>query len=221
MGKIVAYVLAGVTICVLLLIAFVLWVVGSSMGPAHPERDGRAYLQERRYANELIERVIAREALDAATFEKLAGEDSIDVKFLIAQNPALPAPLLDQLTKDASDFVRGGAAQNPRLTPAQIQALSADESVTTQSYLAGNPHVPESDLIRLHEQYEVPLLWFAMNPKCPVVLKQKMIDTQDEEALGWLRRNAEELASEGDKGSTPAPFEPEESKPAAAAASTG
>jgi hypothetical protein len=213
--KIVAYTLAGVTISVLLLITFLLWVIGSSMGPAHPERDGRAYLQERKYPNELIERVVAGEPLDAATIEQLAGEDNIDVRFLIAQNPALPAHLLDRLTKDASDFVRGGAAWNPHLTREQIQALSADESETTQGYLARNPHVPEADLIRLHEKYEVPLLWFALNPKCPAVLKQKMIDTQDVEALEWLESQAEASANEDGTGSPPTPDVPTEAKPAA------
>jgi hypothetical protein len=190
--KIVGYTFAAVAVCTLVLVAVLMWAIGSSIGPAHPERDARIHLQERKYSNELIERVIARAPIDAATFERLAGEDSIDVKFLIAQNPALPSNLLDQLAKDPSDFVRGGAAQSPHLTRAQIQALSADESVTTQSYLAGNPHVPEADLIRLHEKHEVPLMWFAMNPKCPQVLKQKMIDTQDEEALSWLERASED-----------------------------
>jgi hypothetical protein len=189
--RIVAYTLAAVVALAVLCAGLLLWVIGSSMGPAFPERDGRAYLEKHNYPAELIERVVALGAIDAASFEKLVGEDSVDVKFLIAQNPTLPAPLLDRLTRDASDFVRGGAALNPHLTAAQIQALSTDGSHTTESYLARNPNVPQADLIRLHEVHGIELMWFAMNPQIPPVLQQKIIASKDEDALYWLKETQE------------------------------
>lgn len=199
--KIVAFVLAGVTVLVLGLLGLLMWMVTPFIGPADPEGQSRAYLAKRHCSAEVIEQVIALEPLAPALFDRLAAEDSESVKFLIAQNPFLSATWLARLAQDPSDFVRGGAAQSPNLTPAQIQALMADASHTTQAYLARNPYVPEADLIRLHEQYSIELVWFAMNPRCPQVLRQKMIDTQDEEALYWLdnQDSEDEDAEDGEE----------------------
>lgn len=183
--------------------ALLVWLVinaSAFIGPAYPEKDGRAYLERKAYAPPVIEQVIALQALDATTFSQLAKEDSTDVRFLVAQNPFLPAALLQQLAQDSSDFVRGGAALNPHLTPLQIQQLSADPSPTTQIYVARNPYIPEADLLRLHEVHGIELVWFAMNPNCPQVLKDKMRTLNDEDALYWLNVTETEQ-QEGDEAS--------------------
>ena len=159
---------------------------GFQMGPAHPERDGTAFLKKRGYTDEVIGCVTTIQKVDADMFARLVKEESRDVKFLVAQNPHLPPELLRVLISDADDFVRGGAALNPNLSAEQIQELSNDPSHTTRLYIARNPHVPEEVLIELHEQRGMELVWFAMNPKCPERLKSKMQKLNDEDALYWL-----------------------------------
>lgn len=177
------------------LVALLMYAVSASIGPAHPERDGTTYLQQQAYPQQVIDSVIQLKQLDAATFNKLAGEDSTNVRFLLAQNPFISAELLQTLSQDESDFVRGGAALNPHLTQEQIRRLSNDPSHTTQIYVARNPHVPEADLLRLHEVHGIELVWFAMNPACPKVLKDKMKAQNDEEALYWLDTSSQSPAS--------------------------
>lgn len=175
------------------LLAFTsLFVVACLNSPAFPERDGRQYLEKKKYDAQTVDTVVNLGKLDRATFEKLSKESDINVRYLLGTNANLPSDLLDKLTKDSSDFVRGGAASNPNLTKAQIEALKNDSSVTTQGYLASNPAVPEKDLIELHEKHDVGLLYFAMNPKCPEVLKKKIVKENDELTMYWLKETQKE-----------------------------
>lgn len=155
-------------------------------GPAYPNKNGAKYLQEKGYSKTIIEAVISISNLDVLEFERLAKEASTDVRFLIAQNPYISKNILIRMASDESDFVRGGAALNSNLSAELIEKLSSDPSHTTRLYVARNPHIPEHYLLDLYVNGKMELQWFAMNPKCPEILKQKMIDQNDEGALHWL-----------------------------------
>ena len=109
---------------------------------------------------------------------------------------AVGAQLLAELVKDRDDFVRGGAALSPDLTAEQIERLLNDPSPTTRLYVARNPQIPDDVLIRLHEEQGIELVWFAMNPKCPEPLKEKMRASSDINVLFQLEATQMRLREE-------------------------
>lgn len=155
-------------------------------GSAYPTKYGAEYLEKKNYSKDLIESVISIAELEESVFEALSKEGSTDVRFLIAKNPYISLALLSRMASDSSSFVRGGAALNPNLTVELIEKLSADSSHTTRLYIARNSSVPEKYLLELHNEHNMELIWFAYNPNCPEILKQKMADLNDLDALHVL-----------------------------------
>ncbi len=156
------------------------------IGPAHPERDGGAYLREHGYPAELVDAVLKGSPLSHTNVVMLGGCKSADVRFLVAANANLAQPEIDSFIRDRNDFVRSGAARNPGLSPAQIQALAADPSHTVYCGLAGNGALSDEELLRLHTTRNPGLLWFAMNPNCPESIRREILDSNDSLAKHWL-----------------------------------
>ncbi|MBC8166857.1 MAG: hypothetical protein H7Y20_13435 [Bryobacteraceae bacterium] len=181
-----------------LLLAICLSACDFGIGPAHPERDAPIYLKKRGYDAKLIASDLRKENFSEELFDRLAAEKSTDVRFLIGHNPHLPARLLEKLSQDQNDFVRGGAGHSPNLTSAQIDRLFHDRSHTTRIHLAANPSITSDILVRLHQEPNMDLVWFAMNPNCPEELKEKMREQKDEQALYWLN-----VVEDGKKQASP------------------
>jgi hypothetical protein len=162
------------------------------VGPAFPERDGRAFLEEHGYEPGLIQDVIDRKPLTSATVLELSRSASTDVRFLVAGNPHLTEDEIDLFMGDNNDFVRSGAAANPGLSDEQIDRLIRDRSHTVHAKLAANPAFPEEVLLRIHHECDPGLLWFAMNPNCPELLRQAIEVSDDDLAKHWLRETQKE-----------------------------
>ena len=144
-------------------------VSSCKFGPAHPDVDGPSYLRQHGYSEETISKLLANKEIDEQLLQKLAVEESTDVRFLVAQNPHLPEKLYDALLNDDDSFVKGGAAANPRISRSHAIMISRSGDHTVGLYLARNPNVDKDVLIDLHEKYGMELVWFAFNPKCPEV----------------------------------------------------
>lgn len=163
------------------------------IGPAYPEKDGRAYLSSNGYSEQEIDLILNLDDMDPSLAEKAAKEDSVDVRFLVAKNPHVSKELLMQLSVDKSDFVRGGVGCNQAITPDLIKQLRSDASHTTRLYLCRNPSVPEEDLWYLHKEMKMDLVWFAMNPKCPPGIQDLIREKGDERAKHWLKVTQEQI----------------------------
>jgi hypothetical protein len=155
-------------------------------GPAHPERDGKAFLEKHGYAPAVIEAVVHRGVLEREQILEFSRSTSADVRFLVAGNPNLQTQDIDLFLNDSNDFARSGTAYNPNLSPEQTDRLFSDRSHTVYCSLARNPSVPTDTLLRLHRERNPGLLWFAMNPNCPDTLKDEIRKSRDDLAKQWL-----------------------------------
>ncbi|MBM4154638.1 MAG: hypothetical protein FJ221_06365 [Lentisphaerae bacterium] len=159
---------------------------GFEIGPAHPERDGGAYLRKHGYPAELVDAVLKGGPLSQSDVVRLGACRSADVRFLVAANTNLAQPEIDAFIRDRNDFVRSGAARNPGLSPAQIATLAADPSHTVYCSLAGNEALSDEELLRIHTTRNPGLVWFALNPNCPDSIRREILDSNDSFAKDWL-----------------------------------
>ncbi len=159
---------------------------GFKIGPAHPEKDGKVFLESHGYAQSVIEVVVNRGVLDRQQLLEFSKCKSADVRFLVASNPHLRAENIDLFLTDPNDYARSGAAYNPNLSSQQMIRLFFDPSHTVYCGLAKNPFVPADLLLRLHKERNPGLAWFAMNPKCPDTLKAEIRKSNDDDAKRWL-----------------------------------
>lgn len=155
-------------------------------GPAHPERDGRTYLENHGYPTPFIDRVVNGEKLDHAEVINLSKCRSVDVRFLVARNPNLTHDEIDVFVRDRNDFARSGAAWNTNLSSSQIDILTDDPSHTVYCGLARNEALSENALLRIHKKRNPGILWFAMNPNCPDSIRQEILNSHDDLAKRWL-----------------------------------
>jgi hypothetical protein len=156
-------------------------------GPAYPEKNGREYLENQGYVDDLISRLIDGLKLEPAEVEDLQASRSSDVRFLVARNPSLTHLQIDVSISSKDDFTRSGAANNTNLSARQIERLTEDPSHTVYSALAGNTALSEEELIRLREKRNLGGLWFAMNPNCPESIRQSILASGDTLAKDWLK----------------------------------
>lgn len=156
-------------------------------GPAYPERDGREYLENRGYSNDLISRLINGGRLVSSEVWDLQVSRSSDVRFLVARNPSLTQPQIDVSISSKDDFTRSGAANNTNLSARQIESLTEDRSHTVYSALAGNTALNKEELILLREKRNPGGLWFAMNPNCPESIRDSIVTSNDSLAKEWLK----------------------------------
>lgn len=155
-------------------------------GPAHPERDGRTYLENHGHPTPFVDRVVNGDKLDHGEVIDLSKCSSADVRFLVARNPNLTRDEIDIFIRDKNDFARSGAAWNTNLSPSQIDILTEDPSHTVYCGLARNEALSEDALLRLHKKRNPGILWFAMNPNCPDSIRQEIVSSQDDLAKRWL-----------------------------------
>lgn len=165
-------------------------------GGAHPERDGKAFLEKHGYAQSAIDTVVNRGVMTRQQIEEFRNSKSPDVRFLVSSNPHLQPQDIDLFLNDPDDYARSGTAYNPNLSPEQIGRLFRDPSHTVYCSLARNPSVPTNTLLRLHKERNPGLLWFAMNPNCPDVLKDQIRKSGDNLAKQWLDITEERKRSE-------------------------
>ena len=142
-------------------------------GPAYPKRDGKLFLEKQGYPHTTVIAVINCEKLDHNQVVEFSKSKSSNVRFLVASNTNLQPDEIDLFIDDADDFARSGTAYNTSLTAAQMEKLFNDPSHTVYCSLARNAAVPSEMLLRLHKERNPGLLWFAMNPNCPDVLKDE------------------------------------------------
>jgi hypothetical protein len=156
-------------------------------GPAYPEKNGREYLENRGYSDDLISRLIDGKRLEPSEVQDLQGSRSSDVRFLVARNPSLTHSQIDVSISSKDDFTRSGAANNTNLSAGQIERLTEDPSHTVYSALAGNTSLSEEELIRLWEKRNPGGLCFAMNPNCPESIRKSIVASDDSLAKDWLK----------------------------------
>jgi len=157
------------------------------IGPAYPERDGRAALMQQGYPAAGIEAVVKGERLEPGEVEALRRHRSRDVRFLVARNRHLTSAELGLYLRDPDDFVRSGAAANPGLTAPQVATLANDASHTVRMQLAGNAALSEAQLLSLHAGNSPGLLGFAFNPNCPDSLREEIRRSDDDLAKRWVQ----------------------------------
>jgi hypothetical protein len=187
-------------------------------GGAHPEEDGKAFLKKHGYAQSVIGAVVNQGVLSRQQIIEFSKSQSPDVRFLVASNPNLQPQDIELFLNDRNDYARSGTAYNPNLSPEQIARLFDDPSHTVYCSLARNPAVPTETLLRLHKQRNPGLVWFAMNPKCPEVLKNEILKSGDNLAKQWLAITEGKKHSEPDgaaNGSQPIRSETNGTSPAA------
>ena len=177
------------TLCRMLYgICGMLLVAGCSfqVGPAYPERDGKLFLEKQSCPHTIVSAVINRDKLEHNQVVEFSKSKSSDVRFLVASNPNIQPDEIDLFINDADDFTRSGTAYNTSLTADQMRKLFHDPSHTVCCSLARNPAVPTEMLLRLHKERNPGLLWFAMNPNCPDILKDEIRNKGDDLAKRWL-----------------------------------
>lgn len=163
------------------------------IGPAYPQRDGKAFLERHGYPAAVTEAVLTRGPLTPAQVAEFSQSKSADVRFLVASNPNLRPSDLEPFVHDRDDYARSGAAFNPNLSAEQVDKLFHDPSHTVYCGLARNPFVPADTLVRLHNERKPGLEWFALNPRCPEVIKAEIRRSGDEMAKRSLRMTEERL----------------------------
>lgn len=157
------------------------------IGPAHPEQDGRAYLEKKGVPEAVITAVVTGAPLAAEQVKEFSSSRSLDVRHLIARNPHLTPEQIAASMRDPDDFVRSGAAANPGLTTNQFETLILDASHTVVLQLAGNAALTDDQLLRVHRQRNPGLVWFALNPNCPVGIRDAITASTDTMAQHWLK----------------------------------
>lgn len=156
------------------------------IGPAHPEQDGRAYLEKKGVPEAVITAVITGAPLGAEQVKEFSSSRSLDVRHLVARNRHLTPEQIDVFIADADDFARAGAALNPSLTTNQVETLTQDASHTVYCQLAENTSLSDEQLLRIHTLRNPGLLWFAMNPNCPPSLRDAITTSGDALTKQWL-----------------------------------
>ena len=169
----------------------IILLIGGCNGPAFPKRDGKAYMEQKGYPNEIIEAVIYNKQLSPERVVEFSNSKSLDVRYLVAGNPFLASEEIDLYINDKNDFVRSGVALNPNLTGSQIDRVFKDSSHTVYSKLAGNPTVPKEILLKLHRERNPGLVYFALNPRCPQEIKNEILSSNDNLAKKWLETKNE------------------------------
>jgi hypothetical protein len=101
-------------------------------GPAYPEKNGREYLENRGYSDDLISRLIDGKTLEPSEVQDFQASGSSDVRFLVARNPTLTHSQIDVSISSKDDFTRSGAALSQRLLPNDITAHWGQAGMTAR-----------------------------------------------------------------------------------------
>jgi len=155
-------------------------------GPIYPEQNGRTYLEELGYPEDLISRLIEGKKLAPSEVQDLQESKSSDVRFLVARNPSLSQEQIAVSITHNDDLTRSGAAKNTNLSEAQIELLTEDESHVVYSALAGNTSLTDKQILSIREKRDLGDLWFAMNPNCPMPIRESIVASDDSLAKSWL-----------------------------------
>ena len=173
---------------VVLLVAFLAACdISDMIGPAYPEKDSTVFLEKHGYSPEAIRSVVEKLPLKPELVRDFSKSRSPDVRFLVSGNPNLTPEQIEWFFKDSNDYARRGVASNPSLTRNQMERLLQDRSHLVLSGLAANPSVPEELLLKLRNDRGIELLWFARNPKLPPVLRNEILQSNNEDAKYWLK----------------------------------
>ena len=176
---------------------------GFKAGGAHPYSDGKVFLEEHGYSQSVIDAVINLKPLNHQLVVELSKSKSADVRFLVGKNPNLSSEEIDIFMDDKNGYARSGTAYNTNLTDAQMQRLFNDPSHTVFSNLARNPTVPREMLLRLHSERKPGLVFFAMNPNCPVEIQDEIKRSDDDLAKHWLQITEKRKESKSKDSSNP------------------
>ena len=157
------------------------------MGPAFVEKNAEEYLVSQNVPPETIYKILHKQKLSDKQFHVFALTKRRSVKALIAINRYLPKDLMKQLQKDNDWYIRQALASNPSIDSELVDALKKDK-MSVRSALVQNPAVSEKVILSLYQSDStIPLSDFALNPHCPLHIKNKIRLSNDTEAKKWLR----------------------------------
>ncbi len=158
---------------------FSLWVLSSillaaglgcdlrKIGPPIPELFAKEFLVKHGYGTNIIEAVLEYKNINSNSIVSLMNCSDVNVRHMVARNSHLTSDERSVFINDKHDYVKTGVAMNPCLSQDEIFLLM-NKTVPSVLYgLAMNPFIPHDILMKLHNEYNVPLSAFATNPNCP------------------------------------------------------
>jgi hypothetical protein len=125
----------------------------------------RRYIADGRYGRPLPVDVI----------EKLARDENIVVRAVIAEREDLPARIMLDLSRDKIERVRSSIAGNPKAPRKILVTLASDDDPTVRKYVASNPSTPAKILgdLSVDDDYYVRMA-VADNRKTPMTILQEL-----------------------------------------------
>ena len=173
------------------LLIFVFIAILSScnlFGPPHPPQDATQYLENNGIDANIIKRIIDRNMLTKDEYKKFSVSNNENVRFMIATNPHTPIDILSELTNDKSDIVLQGVLRNNRLPVKELKKQLIHKHLL--KYLVGNQNLPETTILEIYDKNKtIPLVYFAMNPKCPERIKTIILNSGDFLAKRYLENS--------------------------------
>lgn len=159
-------------------------------GPPLPEREAKDILHSENVNDTVIQKLIQREHLQDNEYTIFSQHKNENVRFLIATNPHTPKDILSQLENDSSNLVLQGITRNPQISDQTLQNLLKHQSLLR--YLVGNPRLSDTEILEIYRQHkEIPLYYFAINPRCPNEIKKVILKSNDHLAKQWLEINSQ------------------------------
>ena len=164
-------------------------VVGCNEPPLYQTR-ARAFLEEQKIDEDVIERLVEIGPLTEEEAQKLYHSSHIAVLHLLGSNPSITESLIETLAQHPSVDVRTGVASNPS-TPVQLllSFRTPGRYTTVNDYVARNPGIPEEILWEMHANGEASYASLALNPSCPLELMERIAEEGNETDRAWLATN--------------------------------
>lgn len=150
-------------------------------GPPMVRYHAEKRLHEEDVNEELIRKISRCEDIGRENFLIYSQHKDENVRSMIAFNRYIPSDILLSLAGDHSDLVIQCVIQNPTLSEEILAELLNNPAALKR--LASSPQVPQEIIMKVYKQHkEVPLYEFAMNPRCPDVIKADIRKSDDFEA---------------------------------------
>lgn len=176
-----------------IIFAFIFFALFNSScfwGPPLPEREAKDVLHRENVNETVIQKLIQREHLQNSEYAIFSQHKNDNVRFLIATNPHTPKDILSQLENDSSNLVLQGITRNPQISDQTLQKLLKHQSLL--QYLVGNPRLSETEILEIYRKHkDIPLYYFAINPRCPSEIKKVILKSNDHLAKQWLEINSQ------------------------------
>ena len=130
-------------------------------------------------------------SFDAITLEKLATDDDVIVRKIVAENKNTSIDILEKLATDKEDYVRQAVAENKNISLKILEELATDESVRVNLAVISNPKSTLSIKRRVFKN-------FPKYPRSPflhfIVFMSDYAESEDLAAnynsTSWLERYA-------------------------------